>query len=60
MEAVVSKFYADIPAGTIGKVVKVWENDSGKWYKLFLGTNLSGQKLYKHFHHSVIKLHGKS
>jgi hypothetical protein len=56
LKAEVTKFYSDIPAGTIGEVVKVWENQFGKWYKLYLGVNLSGKKLYKHFHHSVIKI----
>lgn len=37
LKAQVIKFYADIPAGTIGEVVKEWVNDSGKWYKLYLG-----------------------
>jgi hypothetical protein len=56
LKAQVIKFYADIPAGTIGEVVKEWETIGGKWYRLYLGTNLSGKKLYKHFHYSVIKI----
>lgn len=56
MKAQVMQFYSDIPAGTVGEVVKSWQNRSGTWYKLFLGINLSGKKLYKSFHHSVIKL----
>jgi hypothetical protein len=49
------KFYADIPAGTTGTIVKEWNDTKGsKWYKVFLGVNLSGKKLYKHFPHSVI------
>lgn len=56
MKAEVIHFDRDTPKGTVGEVVKQWENKSGKWYKLYLGTNLSGKKLYKHFHHSVIKI----
>jgi hypothetical protein len=56
LKAAVISFYSDIPAGTIGVVAKEWENASGKWYRLYLGKNLSGKKLYKHFHHSVIRL----
>lgn len=56
IKAQVIKFYADIPAGTIGEVVKEFSNQYGKWYKLYLGVNLSGKKLYKHFPHSVIKI----
>jgi hypothetical protein len=56
MKAQVIKFYADIPAGTTGEIVKQWTNQYGKWYRLYLGVNLSGKKLYKHFHHSVIRI----
>lgn len=56
MKAQVVKFYADIPAGTIGTVVKTWVEPGSTWYKLLLGVNISGQKLYKCFPCSVIKI----
>lgn len=56
MKAQVIQFYSDIPSGTVGTIVKTWDTLNGKWYTLFLGVNLSGKKLYKSFHHSVIKI----
>lgn len=56
VKAKVIQFYSDIPPGTIGEVVKSWSNNTGTWFKLFLGVNLSGKKLYKSFHHSVVKI----
>ena len=56
LRAVVTKFYADIPEGTIGKVVKQHEAKDGKWYKLYFGRNKSGKKLQKYIHGSCLKI----
>lgn len=48
MHAVTTHFYADLPPGTIGEIVKIWVDPNGcRWHKLFLGTNKSGKKLNK-------------
>lgn len=46
MIAILKRLYADLPPGTEGEVIKSWTDPNGcKWHRLFLGTNLSGQKL---------------
>ncbi len=55
-EQVITKtFYADIKEGTKGKVFKRWVTPSNEvWYKLYLGKNQGGQKLYKSFPADVL------
>lgn len=46
----VIKFYADIPVGTTGEIIKHWIDRQGnEWVTLYFGKNLSGQKLKKSF-----------
>lgn len=41
-----ARFYADLPAGTVGTMVKTWTDPAGcVWYRLFFGRNLSGQPI---------------
>lgn len=42
----VSRFYADIPAGSIGQVTKKWNDPSGcVWVRMLFGKNLAGKKI---------------
>lgn len=54
LRAITLQFYSDCSAGTRGKVVKFWDSFQGPWYKLYLGRNLSGKKLYKSFPANVL------
>lgn len=57
MIAIVTHFYADLPKGTSGEVVKSWTDPKGcKWHRLFLGTNRSGKKLQKVIPEDCLKL----
>jgi len=50
-----ARFYADVPAGTVGTVVKTWNDPTGcVWCKLHFGVNLSGQKLVGVFPENVL------
>lgn len=41
-----ARFYADLPAGTVGAVVKTWTDPTGCiWHRLFFGRNLCGQPI---------------
>jgi len=52
----VTHFYANIPVGTEGEVVKSWiDPNENNWVTLYFGKNLSGQKLQKSFPLNVVE-----
>jgi hypothetical protein len=55
MKATVNIFYSDTLPGTTGEVVKTWKDPHGnRWYKLYFGKNLTGQKLQKSYPDNVL------
>lgn len=49
-------FTSDLPIGTVGEVVKIWNDGKYDWAKLYFGKNQSGQKLHKSILMDAIKL----
>lgn len=60
MKATVIHFYADIPEGTTGEIIKQWKEPNGnEWVKLFFGKNKSGQRLQRSFPADCVKIEKK-
>jgi hypothetical protein len=54
-----TRYYANVPKGRKGTVTRVWRDPRGvPWAAVFLGVNLSGQRLMRHVPQNVLEVIG--